>query len=179
MDVLTFQMQGDPYGVELKDVDEVLHMATCRPLPGAPPFVAGVLNLRGDLLPVVDLTRRLGFARRDEDTEDGVSPYPKSARLLITTIGDNRVAMVLDGWEGVITIDTEQMRNAVVRAENMPDYINGIGIVEETGASQTLQMIKIKGAIDQKEVKQLAANAKKTEQKPTRAKKRKSKPGAE
>ncbi|HIJ26148.1 MAG TPA: hypothetical protein HPP79_10775, partial [Gammaproteobacteria bacterium] len=63
MEMLLFNIGGDTYGVELSDVDEVLHMPTLRPIPSAPSFLAGVLNLRGELVPVIDLVERLGQMR--------------------------------------------------------------------------------------------------------------------
>lgn len=178
MDVLTFEMKGDPYGVELDDVDEVLHMATCRPLPGAPPFVSGVLNLRGDLLPVVDLTARLGLAERRPDTEDALSAYPTDSRLLIAAIGAYRVAMIIDGWRGVISLTDEQLRSAVVREDAMPPYVNGIGIVEATGSSQTMQLIKVKGVLDANELQQLTVDANAEQKRPETVKKTTAKPTA-
>lgn len=55
-----FLVNGQRYGVDLQAVQHVLPMVAITPLPGAPPVVAGVVDVRGEVVPVVDMRRRLG-----------------------------------------------------------------------------------------------------------------------
>ena len=58
--VLVFQIKNERYGIELADVAEVLAPVHCTPVPGAPPAIAGVINVHGEIRPVLDLARLLG-----------------------------------------------------------------------------------------------------------------------
>jgi purine-binding chemotaxis protein CheW len=61
IEVVVFTQGGEPYALETRYVREVVRLTDCTPLPGAPPFLVGVLNLRGELLAVLDLRSFLGF----------------------------------------------------------------------------------------------------------------------
>lgn len=65
--VLTFYLGQECYAIELAELAEVLPFANCAPLPGAPPELLGVVNLRGELRPVVDLGCLLGLSRGTEE----------------------------------------------------------------------------------------------------------------
>jgi purine-binding chemotaxis protein CheW len=62
LEVVTFALAGEQYAIEARYVREVVRLTDCTPLPGAPPFLAGVINLRGDILAVIDLRGFLGVA---------------------------------------------------------------------------------------------------------------------
>jgi chemotaxis signal transduction protein len=66
-EVVVFQVEGRSYALPLEQVVEVLRMVAVTPLPEAPPWVAGVVNLRGTLIPMIDLRPRLGMARTEVD----------------------------------------------------------------------------------------------------------------
>lgn len=63
IEVLTFGLGGERYAVETKHVREVVRLAHCTPMPGTPSYLLGVINLRGEILAVVDLRELLGLAR--------------------------------------------------------------------------------------------------------------------
>ncbi len=152
MELLIFRIQGQRYGIDLADLDEVLYMAAIKPLPGGPGFLAGILNLRGEPLPVLDLTHRLGLERLPPPIPavDGspFSPYPENTRLLVTNAEGRRFAAILDGWENLLNVSREQIEGGVVRAEKIPDWIDGIAL-EEAGM---VQLIRIRQALTPKEL---------------------------
>lgn len=63
LSLVTFTLGGDCYAVEAGLVREVVRLVSLTPVPGTPPSIAGVINLRGELLPVVDLRKLLGLER--------------------------------------------------------------------------------------------------------------------
>ncbi|MFQ5958108.1 MAG: chemotaxis protein CheW [Alphaproteobacteria bacterium] len=149
MNLLNFYLQGERYGVDLADVDEVLNMAALKPLPGAPDFVAGVLNLRGDLLPVVDLVRRLGVERDapPEDTAaDGspLAPYRASTRLLVVTADDRRFAVIVDGIEGIQASAPDRFRARVMDGNEVLPFLGDVGL-DADGMVQLIRIRKILG----------------------------------
>lgn len=137
MEMLLFEIAGDTYGVQLNDVDEVLHMPALRSIPSAPPFLAGVLNLRGDLVPVIDVLERLGQFRAEPPpplsaAESPQTPYPKGTRLLMTTDESGfRYAVIMDGWQGIRQFDEESYRDGVLTSDGKSPWINGLNVGEE------------------------------------------------
>ncbi len=147
MDLLEFRLRGERYGVDLADVDEVLNIAALKPLPGAPDFVAGVLNLRGDLLPVVDLARRLGFERDTPPAAaDGspLAPYRNGTRLLVVSAGACRFAVIVDEIDGIHTIVPEQFRTRVMDGNDVPRFFGDVG-VGDGGMVQLIRLREILG----------------------------------
>ena len=143
MELLLFNIAGERYAVDLSEVDEVLHMSTLRAIPSAPPFLAGVLNLRGELVPVVDVVERLGQFRaaappRISADEAPQSPYPRGTRLLLTRDETGfRYAVIMDGWQGIRELEQESYREGVLGSEGKPPWINGLNI-EEGGMVQRI-----------------------------------------
>lgn len=82
-------------GLHISEVREVLRIAAVTPLPKAPPFVEGVINLRGDVTPIIDMRKRLGL-------EPGA--YTFSNRILITMLKGHTVGLIVDEVSGVAEI---------------------------------------------------------------------------
>ncbi len=65
--IVGFELDGEPYGFPIEDVREILQMVEIRPVPDAPPHLCGAINVRGRVLPVVDLRTILGLETRPYD----------------------------------------------------------------------------------------------------------------
>jgi purine-binding chemotaxis protein CheW len=70
VDVLVFELDGHRCGLPLGEVREVLRAARLLPLPSAPAVVEGVIDLRGEIMPVLDVRARFGLSRRPLDVSD-------------------------------------------------------------------------------------------------------------
>lgn len=70
--LLVFRIEGREYALPVGEVVEVLRMVAATPLPEAPPWVAGVINFRGQVLPLIDLRSRLGTLRREPELSDAI-----------------------------------------------------------------------------------------------------------
>lgn len=93
--VVVFAVDSASCAVPLEATERALHMVAVSPLPGAPPILAGVINLHGSVVPVVDLRRRLGSAPR---------AYGLDAHLLLVKSPRRRLALSADQVLGVRTI---------------------------------------------------------------------------
>ena len=62
LQMINFTLGGDEYAVEIQKVREVINFRELTPLPKAPSFVKGIINLRGEVIPVIDLREKLGLA---------------------------------------------------------------------------------------------------------------------
>jgi purine-binding chemotaxis protein CheW len=118
-----FRLEGQLYGAEVGVVREVSQLSPITRLPGAPPFVEGVIDLRGEVMPVVDIRKRVGLPERPADEE---------TRVLILDAGDMTAALTVDGVEQVLTLDEEQIAPADARmALPGQDYVVGVARGDE------------------------------------------------
>ncbi len=93
--LVTFRVGGEEFGLDVFSVHEILRYEPPTPMPGAPAFVDGVLDVRGTLVPVVDLRRRfeVGELRYDEDT-----------RIVLVDFGGERLGLVVDEVREVLRV---------------------------------------------------------------------------
>jgi purine-binding chemotaxis protein CheW len=93
--VVVFELGAEQFGVDIATVESIIKMQTITSLPQAPNFVQGVTNLRGRVLPVIDLRQRFGLAPRTAD---------KTSRIIVSGVGQTEIGMIVDGVSAVLTI---------------------------------------------------------------------------
>jgi purine-binding chemotaxis protein CheW len=98
----TFFVAGEMFGVDVKDVQEVLMAQEVTPVPLAPPHVVGLTNLRGQILPALDLRTRLGIEPR--------SPEALRSNLVVKT-SEGPVSLVVDEIGDVIELPSNAWRD--------------------------------------------------------------------
>lgn len=106
VDLLLFTLDGRTFAVRLGQVERVTAMAAFRPLPGAPAVVAGIINVGGRFLPVLDVRARLGMAVRSPRLEDG---------LVVVRLARQSVALWIDHVEGTL----RQPADSLIPADNV------------------------------------------------------------
>jgi purine-binding chemotaxis protein CheW len=109
--VVCFELGKEEYGVDISQVQEIIRMVEITHVPRAPHFMEGVINLRGQLIPIIDLRTRFGMPRAE---------HTKSTRIVVTEIGNKKVGIIVDSVSEVINIPIEQVEDA-------PDMIAGVG----------------------------------------------------
>ena len=94
-------------------------MVTITHVPRAPQFMEGVINLRGQLIPIIDLRTRFSMARAERT---------KNTRIVVTEIGSKRIGMVVDSVSEVLRIPVEQIEDAPNLVAGIDtEYIRGVG----------------------------------------------------
>lgn len=93
---VVFQVNGQEYALSVDQVVEVLRMASLTPVAEAPPGFAGILNLRGHAVPVLDLVQRLANLKR---------PAGLDQAIVVVQLDGRQVGLVVDAVEEVITLD--------------------------------------------------------------------------
>lgn len=158
MEILLFKPENDLFGIDLLAVDEILNMASLRKAPVNLIFLAGLLNLRGELLPVVDLLFKLGFTRNQPPPsitkdETPLSPYCIDTRLLVTKIAEKNIVFIIDGLKRILTIEAQ-----ISKKENRPDVDSFLGdmLIQEDGT--TIQLIDLNFALSREEIDEISIN---------------------
>ncbi|MFZ4580555.1 MAG: chemotaxis protein CheW [Myxococcota bacterium] len=98
--LVSFALDRQHYAIRLDDVRRSIRVLTITPLPGAPEIVLGIVNLGGEVLPVIDLRTRFGHPRRDVCLSD---------HLLIAMAGTRWVALRVDETLGVLDIPRKEV----------------------------------------------------------------------
>ena len=120
---LTFQLGGEEYGVDILKVQEIRSYDTVTRLPEAPHYIKGVINLRGTIVPVVDMRLKLHL---------GEAEYDKHTVMIILNVTDKVIGMVVDGVSDVITLAASQVRPPPEFAGVLDTrFITGLGAVDE------------------------------------------------
>lgn len=121
--VVAFKLRNEEYGFSILNVQEIKGLTDITRVPFAPDFIKGVINLRGSVLPVIDLKRRLGL----EDT-----PYTPNTRIVIVQYDEVSVGMLVDAVTEVRTIDADDIDSTRAVSGNDPSarFISGIGKVD-------------------------------------------------
>ncbi len=99
VDLVTFNIDDKEYAVTLVQVREVIRMREIISVPEAAVFVAGVINLRGRVVPIINLRRKIGLAA-------GKTPKP---RIIVSQVVDHVVGIIVDTVSDVITIETARI----------------------------------------------------------------------
>lgn len=116
--LITFTVGGEEYGVEILRVREIIRSSEVAPLPQAPGFVKGVLNLRGEIIPVIDLREKFGLDPR-EDSPD--------TRIIVTDVAGKLVGMKVDAANQVVRVPSAQIDPAPAIVEGIADqYLRGV-----------------------------------------------------
>lgn len=99
MKIAVFSLADKEYGADIAQVREVLRMRKVVPVPDVPGFIEGVISLRGKVIPLVNLRKKLGY-----------EPKPgKSGRILVTKTGDHWIAILVDEVRDVVTLGEEDI----------------------------------------------------------------------
>ncbi|HLR08528.1 MAG TPA: chemotaxis protein CheW [Bacillota bacterium] len=122
--VVEFQLKGETYGVDIHQVRSIEKLQNVIEVPKTPDFIKGVINLRGDITPIVDLSERLDIGRTDV-TED--------TRVLIVQIRDIQIGLVVDSATDVIDIDPNVVEKAppIIKGVDA-SYIKGVAKLDDT-----------------------------------------------
>ena len=119
---LTFTLGREEYGIDILKVQEIRGYEPPTTIAHAPPFLKGVINLRGVIVPIVDMRIKFNL---------GEPSYDQFTVVIILNIGRRVVGMVVDGVSDVIQLGSDNLRPAPEFAAMLDTrYILGLGTVE-------------------------------------------------
>jgi purine-binding chemotaxis protein CheW len=100
---LSFTLDEEHYAIEILRIQEIRGYSGITPIPNTPPYVRGVMNLRGTVIPVVDLRARFSMAPRE---------YNKFTVVIVVTMGERIAGLVVDAVSDVLEIPASGVRPA-------------------------------------------------------------------
>lgn len=116
--IVVFVLGGEVYGVDIGVVREIITMQKITPLPGTADYVQGIINLRGKVIPVVDLKRRIGLAAGGAGAD---------GRIMVVDCADGMSGFMVDEVLEVLTVDRGTIEAPQTTAgAATPAYVDGI-----------------------------------------------------
>jgi purine-binding chemotaxis protein CheW len=121
--LVVFDLAQESYGVDIAAVHEIIRMQHITAVPRAPAFVEGVINLRGKVIPVVDLRMRFGLALGERG---------RGSRIVVVDVGHHTIGIVVDGVSEVLLVPASAVvpPSPVVTTVDS-DYLKGIAKLED------------------------------------------------
>jgi purine-binding chemotaxis protein CheW len=121
--LVTFYLDREEYGIDVRQVQEIRRISDITVVPRAPEFIRGVINLRGRILPVLDLKRKLGL---------GVVEASRNARIVVVRVRERLLGLLVDGASQVPKIPVSRIEPAPEEVfERGGDYIRGVAKLDD------------------------------------------------
>lgn len=122
--LVVFELGGEEFGVEIMNVQEIIRMPEMTQIPQSPDFVEGVINLRGRIIVVVNLSKRFNLHSRVAD---------ENSRIIVVEIGKTVVGMIVDSVNEVLRIPKSSVEPApeLVMSKVSKNYLKGVGKVDK------------------------------------------------
>ena len=115
---VTFRLDDEIYGINVMQVQEVLRVSEIAPVPGAPNYVLGIINLRGNVVTVIDTRMRLGLNSKEVDD---------STRIVIIEADKQVVGILVDSVAEVVDLRMSEVESAPnVGNDESSKYIQGV-----------------------------------------------------
>jgi purine-binding chemotaxis protein CheW len=120
---LAFTLGNEEYGIDILKVQEIRGYETCTRIANSPEFVKGVVNLRGIIVPIVDMRIKFNL---------GTPTYDQFTVVIILNIGGRVVGMVVDSVSDVISLSPDQVKAAPEMGTALnTNYLIGLGTIDE------------------------------------------------
>ncbi len=122
--IVVFTLADQAYGVDIGSILEIIRPEAVTKVPGSPDFIEGIIKLRGQVIPVIDLARRFGLAGPERAAE--------SRKIIVVEAGGTKVGMLVDGVSEVLRFSGDQVKPPPeIVADPATAYLQGIVLIDE------------------------------------------------
>jgi purine-binding chemotaxis protein CheW len=122
LQLVIFRLAKEEYGLPIKKVQEINRLVPITKLPQAPSFMEGVINLRGRIIPVVDLRKRFQLTTTE---------YDDDTRIIIVEVNGQTVGVIVDAVNEVVRLGASNIEPPPPSFILDAQYVNGVGKLEE------------------------------------------------
>ncbi len=142
---VTFFLDNEKYGINVMQVQEVLRMTEIAPVPGAPDYVLGIINLRGNVVTVIDTRKRFGLPEQEADD---------ATRIVIIEAENQVVGIVVDSVAEVVDLRASDIETAPnVGNDESSKYIQGV----TSRGEQLLILVDVNKLLSEEEWQEVGA----------------------
>lgn len=150
--VFVFELSGEEYGVSVEDVEEVIRAEEqeITSIPNAPPFIRGITNVRGRIVPLIDLEERFGLEKQE------------NRFIVLIDVQGTTAGILVDAVHEVLRIDAARIKDApgILKDEIHSEYVKEVAVLDERmiiildleaglSTSETTQVGELGGAVEE------------------------------
>lgn len=144
---LTFALGKEEYGIEIRNVTEIIGIQNVTDLPDMPDFVKGVINLRGKVIPVIDVRLRFGLEERS---------YDERTCIIVVNIREASVGLIVDSVSEVVDIPPGKIEPPPqVRKGKSSRFVAGLGHIDD----EVKILLDIQNLLFEEEIEQISEAA--------------------
>ncbi len=146
--LLTFWLDRQMFGVSIKNVAQIISMLPITEMPETPEYVKGIINLRGNIIPIVDMRLRLNKPEAE---------YTDRTCIVITNVNSGQLGFIVDEVDAVLRVSKEQISDAPkIGDEYTNRYLNGIATMPSGDGSEKIVLwLNLAKILHQKELDEL------------------------
>lgn len=142
---VSYQLEQEVYGINVMQVQEVLRPTEIAPVPGAPDYVLGIINLRGNVVTVIDTRKRFGLPSREADED---------SRIIIAEVSGNVIGMLVDSVAEVVYLHQSEIDTAPnVSSDDSSRFIQGVCSRDKT----LLILVDVNKLLNDEEIADIAS----------------------
>ncbi|MFH0874660.1 MAG: chemotaxis protein CheW [archaeon] len=122
--LVIFKLGKEEFGVDINQVREIIKMEAITKIPNTEEYIQGVINLRGKIIVIVELSKKLNMISGEKN---------KDTRIIVTEIGDSTIGMIVDNCNEVLRLSSSQIEAApeIITKKINSEYIVGVGVIKE------------------------------------------------
>ena len=154
--MVVFKLAGEQYGVRITQVQEINRLSQITKVPRAAKFVEGVVNLRGDVIPVIDLRKRFEIDSKD---------YTEFTRIIVSDINNKKIGIIVDEVMEVLRIPGKLVEESpdILTGNQAQSFMNGIANL----GNRMIMMLNLENILVEKEWQKIA-DISKVDEKPVK-----------
>ncbi len=114
-----FKIEREYYGIDIHHVENIEKIIAITRIPYTKSYIQGVVNLRGNIIPIVHIRKRFLMPEKD---------FTDESRIIITNVGETKIGIIVDSSSEVLQLETANIEEApVIRGTNSQDFIRQVG----------------------------------------------------
>jgi purine-binding chemotaxis protein CheW len=123
LQLISFELDSEQFGIDIKVVQEIIRLMQITKVPNSPDFVEGMINIRGRVIPVIDLRNRMGMLRKEHDN---------NTRIIVVELKGKTTGFIVDGVNEVLRIPVSitEVPPEIVAGVNS-EFIKSVGKLED------------------------------------------------
>jgi purine-binding chemotaxis protein CheW len=123
LQLISFKLDGEEFGIDIQMVQEIIRLMQITKIPNSPDFVDGVVNIRGRIIPVIDLRCRMGMPRKEHDN---------NTRIIVVNLMGNTTGFIVDAVNEVLRVPVSIIEAPPEIAAGVnSEYIKSVGKLED------------------------------------------------
>ncbi len=145
LQLVTFELSGEEFGVDIMQVSEIIPVPRITRIPQAPTCIKGLINLRGKILVVIDLNKRLEFSSKETDS---------LSRIIIVEVKDTVLGMLVNSVKEIMSLPFSSIQQPpeMIKSKINAEYLRGVGKI----GSRLIILLNLARVLGEEEIEELS-----------------------